>query len=160
MIPHSARKDCVRWIEEAVKNQARRVKACDVVGISIRTLQNWQKNGAVIADNRPTAVRQEPPNKLTALEREKIVNVCNEQQYANQARVYRYSLTKGLILPLNHRFIAFYMKQASSNTEGVPKPVKRLRSQPVTVLKMPIKSGPWISAICPQKSQDNFTICI
>jgi len=47
MIPHSARKDCVRWIEEAVKNQARRRKACDVVEISIRTLQNWQKNGEV-----------------------------------------------------------------------------------------------------------------
>jgi len=83
MIPHSARKDCVRWIEEAVKNQARRGKACDVVGMSIRTLQNWQKNGEVTADKRPTAVRQEPSNKLTVLEREKILSACNEQQYAN-----------------------------------------------------------------------------
>lgn len=83
MIPHSARINCIHWVDEAVKNKARRGKACDVIGISIRTLQNWQKEGEVQADKRLTAVHPSPSHKLTAIEREEILTVCNEPPYAN-----------------------------------------------------------------------------
>jgi len=74
---------CVVWINEAVASGARKGKACDIVGITIRTLQNWQVNGDVTADKRPSAVRPEPRNKLTLKEREAILIVCNETAYAN-----------------------------------------------------------------------------
>jgi len=83
MIPLSARINCIKWVDEAVKNKARRGKACDVIGISIRTLQNWQKEGEVQADKRLTAVHPSPNHKLTAIEREEILRVCNEPLYAN-----------------------------------------------------------------------------
>jgi len=83
MIPHSARIECVKWIDEAVADKARRGKACDIVGISLRTLQNWQKNGDVEADKRPIVTRPEPSNKLTEREQQAILKVCNEQQFAN-----------------------------------------------------------------------------
>jgi putative transposase len=36
------RETAVELIGEAVRSGARRVKACEVVGISIRTLQRWE----------------------------------------------------------------------------------------------------------------------
>ena len=83
MIPHSERVQCVAWINEAVTNGARKGKACDVVGITIRTLQNWQVNGDITADKRPGAVRPAPSNKLTPKEREAILTACNEAEYGN-----------------------------------------------------------------------------
>ncbi|MBT3812849.1 MAG: hypothetical protein HON51_06085 [Gammaproteobacteria bacterium] len=65
MIPHSERVQCVVWINQAVASGARKGKASDVVGITLRTLQNWQVNGDIRADKRPDAVRPEPSNKLT-----------------------------------------------------------------------------------------------
>ena len=47
LIPHSERINCAAWINVAVKQGARKGKACDIVGISIRTLQNWHFNGGV-----------------------------------------------------------------------------------------------------------------
>ena len=83
MISHSARVQCVTWINEAVASGAGKGKACDVVGISIRTLQNWQINSDIEADKRPDALRLAPSNKLTQEERSTILSTCNEEQYAN-----------------------------------------------------------------------------
>jgi len=83
MIPHSERVQCVTWINEAVASGARKGKACDIVGITIRTLQNWQVNGGITSDKRPDAVRPAPSNKLTPEEREAILTACNEPEYAN-----------------------------------------------------------------------------
>jgi len=83
MIPHSERVQCVVWINEAVASGARKGKVCDVVGISIRTLQNGEVNDDISADKRPDAIRPTPKNKLTQKEREAILSVCNETEYAN-----------------------------------------------------------------------------
>ncbi len=77
MIPHSERVQCVAWINAEVASGARKGKAWDVVGMTIRTLQNWQVNGGISADKRPDAVRPAPSNKLTPKERDAILTVCN-----------------------------------------------------------------------------------
>lgn len=68
---------------EATNAGARKELACREIGISIRTLQRWQKDGDINADQRPTAKREEPSNKLTALERQRIIDVCNQKEYAS-----------------------------------------------------------------------------
>lgn len=75
--------NCVTWINEAIEHGARKGKACDIVGISIRTLQNWQVNGGIEVDKRPGATRPEPRNKLSEYERLAILTTCNEEEYAN-----------------------------------------------------------------------------
>jgi hypothetical protein len=69
-------------INEAVDAGARKYRACDVLGVSVRTLQRWVVEGEIQSDRRPLANRPEPKNKLTELESARIVSVCNEPEYA------------------------------------------------------------------------------
>jgi len=62
---------------------ARRERACQEVGLSIRTVQRWAEAGELKADARPTAERPAPRNKLSAQERERIVVLCNEREFAS-----------------------------------------------------------------------------
>ena len=51
-------------IDEAVSSGAKE-KACEEVGMSVRTLQRWQESGEISGDKRPTADRPEPSNMST-----------------------------------------------------------------------------------------------
>lgn len=68
-------------IQEAVDNGAREFKACNEIGISLRTLQRWRSKITPSEDQRPHAVRPTPKNKLTDDEKEEIINVVNQPQY-------------------------------------------------------------------------------
>jgi putative transposase len=52
------------------------------VGVSIRTCQRWRQDGEILADKRPGATRPEPISKLTDAEREQILVICNQDEYA------------------------------------------------------------------------------
>lgn len=70
-----------KLIHEAKESGARQATACEVVGISERTLQRWylDENNH---DGRLTPSHK-PKNKLTDIERQHILNVCNEPLYAD-----------------------------------------------------------------------------
>lgn len=70
-------------IQQAVKAGCRLEKACEEVEISLRTYRRWYREGEVVKDKRPTAIRPEPTNKLSKAERQAIVAVCNEPAYAS-----------------------------------------------------------------------------
>lgn len=76
------REHIVALVDEAVVSGARRFR---VIDLSVRTLQRWRVLGSttVTADLRPTAVRPEPAHQLTTQERERIVTVCNQPEYAH-----------------------------------------------------------------------------
>ena len=79
------REQTVAWLQDAVAAGARRAKACAVTGISARTLQRWKPKGEsrVRLDLRPTAKRPAPANKLSPEECRKIVQTCNQPDYAS-----------------------------------------------------------------------------
>ncbi|MEA3230399.1 MAG: hypothetical protein U9Q05_01405 [Thermodesulfobacteriota bacterium] len=64
----------IGWVNEACAAGARQSKACEVIGLSSRTLQRWRENGQVKADGRgQPASRSEPHSKLSPLERQRIL---------------------------------------------------------------------------------------
>lgn len=73
------RERIIGLIDEAVESGARRAKACEMLGISLRTLQRWSKPDNV-HDGRIDA-RHEPANKLGEEEREEIVRIANSPGY-------------------------------------------------------------------------------
>ena len=77
------RKEIVSLIKTARETGARQSAACEIVGISAKTFQRWSKPGNV-SDGR-LEVRHEPANKMTALERQRIIKVVNEPAYADLA---------------------------------------------------------------------------
>jgi len=66
-------------IREANSNGARLAMACELMGISVRTYQRWQKS---VEDKRNLRIHT-PVNKLTAKERQKILDICNSKEFQN-----------------------------------------------------------------------------
>ena len=73
----------IALVDEACEGGARRSQACQVVGISVRTLQRWREPGEVKADGRQQAAAcREPANKLSEHERQQILEIANAPQFA------------------------------------------------------------------------------
>jgi len=75
------RAQIIKLINEARESGARQSKACEVVGISAKTFQRWSRPDNV-QDGRLEA-EHDPANKLTELERQRLVKVANEPEYAD-----------------------------------------------------------------------------
>ncbi len=73
------RTECKALIDEAVKAGARKKKAAELLGISLRTIQRW--------DTRPEDGRKgpisSPSNALTPEERAKVLEVVNSPEFAS-----------------------------------------------------------------------------
>jgi transposase InsO family protein len=80
MISAPERHEAVQLIEEAVAAGARRAPACAELGLSLRTLQRWQHRPE---DQRPTAHRSTPANKLSLDERKHVLEVANLPEFAS-----------------------------------------------------------------------------
>ncbi|PHM30177.1 transposase (fragment) [Xenorhabdus innexi] len=74
-----------------MKNGARKTEACQVIGISIRTLQRWTQRGIVFGDKRTQPRQIAPYNQLSQDERQTILTTCNSPEFAD--------LTPNLIVP-------------------------------------------------------------
>lgn len=81
IIDKSQRQETLMLIEEACKAGARKNKACELLSVSIRTLERWSVEDG-LEDKRKTAART-PANKLTPMERQKIIAVANSPEYCD-----------------------------------------------------------------------------
>lgn len=75
------RQTIIAEVDEAMRRGARQSAACEVIGISAKTLQRWAHPGNW-QDGRLEA-RHAPSTKLTAKEREHIIAVANAPDYAS-----------------------------------------------------------------------------
>ena len=91
MISIPDRRRTVKLIDKACNEGSRLASACRVTGISVRTYQRWTIGEKVKSDARPTANRPEPANKLTTEERQSVLNICHQLDFA--------SLPPGQIVP-------------------------------------------------------------
>ncbi len=73
----------VAWLIEAILAGARKVRACQEVGLSLRTLQRWMGTRELQADARTTTARPTPRNALSEIEWQAIVTLCNNPAYAH-----------------------------------------------------------------------------
>lgn len=82
MITATDRQMAIDLINEAVTAGARCFKACEILGISLRTLQRWKKHG--LTDGR-TLRQHEPANKLSAEERQHVVAIANSKEFQSMS---------------------------------------------------------------------------
>ena len=75
------RKKILRMLDEALSSGARQSSACQTLGVTERTIQRWRADDTQQGDRRPIAGRPEPANKLTAAERQAILDVSNDPSY-------------------------------------------------------------------------------
>jgi len=79
LISSEEKQTVLQLISEACKSGARKSKAAGLLGLTIRTLQRWAKNG--ITDKRKGS-RAVPANKLSTEEQDEIVSVLKSPEYA------------------------------------------------------------------------------
>ena len=70
-------------IMQARQDGARLALACAELGLSMRTLERWRRDGDVRADGRPEAERPPPAHKLSEEERQQILALCHEPRFAD-----------------------------------------------------------------------------
>jgi putative transposase len=71
-------------IEEAVDSGCRRAQACSALDISLRSYQRWtEEDGNGMMDRRKGCRRMAPANKLSEVERQKILAVANSAEFAS-----------------------------------------------------------------------------
>jgi transposase-like protein len=74
----------IAYLQEACAAGARLGPACELLGLSPRTLQRWREEAQVKADGRQAAAqRREPANKLCAQERQQILAIANQPEFAH-----------------------------------------------------------------------------
>jgi putative transposase len=81
MITLSERQQIVSWLDEAHAAGARRHRACELLGIALRTLQRWQQSGEVAEDGR-RGRQLIPANQLSEQERQAVLSVANSAEFA------------------------------------------------------------------------------
>ena len=72
----------IELVNEAVIAGARRETACEVVGLSVRTLERWRGNHV---DDMRRGPKTAPANKLTAEERATVLRVVNSPDYRDRS---------------------------------------------------------------------------
>ena len=70
----------MRLIDEAVQEGARRSRACEELGVSMRTVQRWQHTPE---DGRLQPHHEAPANKLSEAERQAVLDAANRVGYAS-----------------------------------------------------------------------------
>jgi transposase InsO family protein len=76
------RKTLLGLISEATTAGARQARACEVLGLSARTVQRWQGGEPDAVDGRSLRC-YEPPHKLSAAERAELLAVANSAEFGH-----------------------------------------------------------------------------
>jgi transposase InsO family protein len=82
MTIHEERRQLIVLMNESMAAGARQSQACEVLGLSERTLQRWQTGETVNCDQRPLREYQ-PPHKLTEIERAEVLAVANSDEFGH-----------------------------------------------------------------------------
>jgi putative transposase len=77
LIPVADRQMAKQLIRDAMDHGASKTKACEILGVSVRTLQRWETRGS--EDERKNRL-QTPKNKLSEEEREAVIDCCNQPE--------------------------------------------------------------------------------
>ena len=84
MISTQDRRDAVTLIDDAVVSGARLFRACAELGLCARTYRRWtEAKGQVQADRRPDADRPTPANALSPAERQELVTLSCQPEFAS-----------------------------------------------------------------------------
>lgn len=82
LISSDAREQALGLISEACSNGARKFKACKILGLSIRTVERWEKPSGTV-DKRKTAYRPEAHNAIKGDDKMVLMNIVNSKEFQN-----------------------------------------------------------------------------
>ena len=130
MIGLEDRRTLAQDIARAHERGARLTAACEVAGISVRTLQRWKAHeGLHKGDGRPQALRPTPGHALTPEERQRLLQVANEPRFADMppARIVPALADEGVYLASESSFSRVLRAAGQSAHRGAAKAPRKSR---------------------------------
>lgn len=128
MTPVEDRRRIAEAVEVAQQAGARLAVACELAGLSVRTLQRWRgEDGTVGTDGRPDALRPRPSHALSETERARLLAVANEPRFAEvpPGRIVPQLADEGVYLASESSFHRVLREAHQSHHRGraqVPRP--------------------------------------
>lgn len=121
-------------IEEACANGARKRKACEVLGLSVRTLQRWKNAG--LKDRRQIVERQ-PKNKLTDEQRDMVLATVNQPKYQDlpPCKIVPLLADEGIYIASESTFYRILRAEKQLTHRQISRPVKHYRPTPYVAYK-------------------------
>lgn len=145
MIRLEDRQNTAQYIEQACRAGARLEPACRIAGVDPRTLQRWKAAGLHRGDGRPQAIRPQPAHALSVEEREKIVQIANEPQFAElpPARIVPMLADEGIYLASESSFSRVLRAQGQNRHRGRAKAPQKRRPPSTHVATAPRQLWSW-----------------
>jgi putative transposase len=152
----SERLEIIELINNATHSGARQDKACDVIGISAKTLQRWQQPDNE-QDGRIEAVHA-PANKLTELERQRVLKVANEPEFAGLAptQIVPKLADKGLYLASESTFYRLLNECNQLKHRDKNKPARKVTKPLALVASSPNEIYTWDITYLPSQVKGLF----
>ena len=152
MIRLEDRQVIAQAVERAHKAGARLKPACELTGITVRTLQRWKAtDGLVRGDRRPEVVRETPAHALSAAERARLVQVANEPRFADvpPARIVPMLADEGIYLASESSFHRVLRAAGQSGHRGRAKAPQAARPPTTHVATAPNQVWCWDMTFLP-----------
>ncbi len=110
---------------------ARKEKACKLIGISVRTIQRWNKGAEIMEDQRKYR-KQKPANKLSSKERSRVLEVCNLPEYESlpPSQIVPSLADKGIYIASESSFYRMLKENGQLKHRGKAKPRTVVRPEP------------------------------
>lgn len=124
----------IEQIDQCCANGARLEKACQVVGLSPRSLQRWRDGDGIREDGRKAAaLRRRPANALTPTEREQLLAVANRPEFADRTphQIVPALADHGIYLASESTFYRVLREEKQLAHRGRAKAPVRKRPQPL-----------------------------
>lgn len=128
-------KAALSLVAEAVKNGARQVSACEVIGITPKTHQRWSVK-PILGDQR-CGPKSMPANKFTKEERDKIILVSTQKEFVNLSpnKIVPSLADKGEYIGSESSFYRILTEEKLMNHRGKSNPKQMNRPKAFEVYK-------------------------
>lgn len=139
------RQTIITLIQQAQQSGARQSKACEVIGISAKTLQRWHQNQADNAQDGRLEAKYEPKNKLTPSEHDRIIETANESIYANlpPSKIVPILADKGIYIASESSFYRVLKANDQLKHRHKAKPTKQVKKPKALVASGPNQLYSW-----------------
>ncbi|WP_254046998.1 IS3 family transposase, partial [Pusillimonas sp. T2] len=157
MIPVEMKQMAITLIDEAVTAGARCYKACEVVGITCRTLRRW-RNVDTLVDRRQQPTARDYPHALTPVEKTRILAVCNSADYESlpPSQIVPRLADQGIYIASESSFYRVLKAHGQLNRRGRAQPPRPIAAPKAWLAIAPNQVWTWDITFLPSAVRGQF----
>ena len=147
----------IQLIDEAVQAGARYAQACEVLGLSCRTLRRWHQDTDDLQDKRGR-VKRIPSHALTDWEKRRILEVANQPAYKSlpPSQIVPKLADRDIYIASESSFYRVLKEHGQNNHRGKAQPVRKVPKPAPVVARAPNTAWSWDITFLPTQIRGQF----